>query len=98
MRTWPHSKAQPTGFGVTTQLRHLVLPQISLRRKRHESVMNLVMVYGVLTSSAGNGHTIVERFNCTAAFAAPCPSAIYVGIRQKTEQKKMSYERLETRK
>src|SRR5258708_37504176 len=72
MRTWPHSKAQPTGVGATTQLRRLALSHLSIRGKRHESGMSLVMVDGVLTSSAGNGHSIVESANCTAAVAAPC--------------------------
>ena len=43
LRAFPHSKAQPAGFRATTQLMHLALSDPSLRRKRHESVMSLVM-------------------------------------------------------
>ncbi len=71
MRTWPHAKVQPTGCRATTQLRRLVLSPLSIRRKCHESAMSIVMVYGVRTSPVGNSHTVVERCNRTADFAAP---------------------------
>src|SRR5215470_2442939 len=35
----PNSKAQPAGFRATAQLTHLVLSGVSIRRKRHESVI-----------------------------------------------------------
>ncbi len=37
-------QCQPTGIRATTQLRRLALSHLSIRRKRHESVMSLVMV------------------------------------------------------
>src|SRR6266851_524610 len=39
----PHSKAHPAGFGATPQLMHLGLADPSIRRKRHESAMSIVM-------------------------------------------------------
>ncbi len=76
---FPHAEVQPAGFGATAQLRRLVLSHLSIRNKCHESVMGLVMVYGVRTSSVGNSHTIVERFKCIAAFAAPLVNRLKVG-------------------
>jgi hypothetical protein len=39
--------------------------------------MNIIMCrYGGPTSSVGNGHSIVERFNRTAALAAPSLSNV----------------------
>jgi hypothetical protein len=40
-RAFPRSKAQSPRFGTTTQLMHLA--SISIRRKRHEGVMSIVM-------------------------------------------------------
>ncbi len=44
-RAFPHSKAQPAGFGATPtpQLRRLALSNPSIWRKRHESAMSIVM-------------------------------------------------------
>ncbi len=39
----PNSKAQSAEFEATPQLMHLALSDPSIRRKRHESVMSLVM-------------------------------------------------------
>ncbi len=39
----PNSKAHPAGFRATTQVTLLVLCGSNIRRKRHESVMGVVM-------------------------------------------------------
>jgi len=39
VRAFPHSKAHPAGFRATPQVTRLVLFGITIRRKRHESVM-----------------------------------------------------------
>ncbi len=45
MRAFPNSKAHPAGFGATTQVTRLVLSSTVIRKKRHESVMSIV-IYG----------------------------------------------------
>jgi hypothetical protein len=42
----PHAKALPAGCETTAQLRRLTLSDTSIRRKRHESVMSIVMGSG----------------------------------------------------
>jgi len=44
---FPLLKARSAGFGATAQLRHLAFSGLSLRRRRHESVMNSVIGRGV---------------------------------------------------
>ncbi len=46
-RAVPHSKAQLAGCGATPQLMDLALSGPSIRRKRHESVMSIVMGSGL---------------------------------------------------
>jgi len=46
-RAFPHSKAQSAGFGATAQLMHLALAGPSLRRKRHESAMHIILGNGL---------------------------------------------------
>src|ERR1700737_1547750 len=48
-RAFPHSKAQPAGCRTMTQLRRPTLSGPSISRKRHESVMNIVMGSGLST-------------------------------------------------
>jgi hypothetical protein len=45
-RAVPRAQAHPAGFGVTPQPTRLALSVPSIRRKRHESVMSLVMGSG----------------------------------------------------
>jgi hypothetical protein len=45
-RAFPHSKAPSAGFWTTPQLTRLALSSTSIRRKRHESVMSIVMGSG----------------------------------------------------
>ncbi|MFL5627399.1 MAG: hypothetical protein ACJ788_17625, partial [Ktedonobacteraceae bacterium] len=43
----PNSKAQSAGCGATPQLTRLILSAASIRRKRHENVMSLVVGHGL---------------------------------------------------
>ena len=50
----PHSKAHPAGLRATLQVTRLVLFGITIRRKRHKSVMSIVM----------NGMDLLLRRHC----------------------------------
>jgi hypothetical protein len=46
LRAFPHSRAQPAEFRATTRVMRLALSGPSIRRKRHESAISLVMESG----------------------------------------------------
>ena len=68
MSAFPHSKAHPVGLGVTPQLTRLALSSASIRRKRHQSAMGIVMGNGALSyeipyaaSSLAHSQAVIHR-------------------------------------
>jgi hypothetical protein len=47
LRAFPHAKAKPAAFHATAQVMRLVLADLSIKRKCHESAMSLVMEGGL---------------------------------------------------